>query len=88
MRVVLLLNDAFEIGDRPFRLVHIAKAIDAAYTVQMDRANSDPFRWKLSELNSLADENNSALRLLPELTSPGRSHRPRAHAGLPGHLDR
>ncbi len=50
MSEALLLNDIFERNGHKYRLLHIAKALQAAYVIRLDTANPDPRRWALTEL--------------------------------------
>lgn len=66
MSAAVLLNDIFERSGRKYRLVHVAKAINAAYVVPTESATPDPRRWPLDDLTEMTGV----------LSEPGASERP------------
>lgn len=60
-----MLNDTFLLGEKRFRLVHVAAAVNLAYTIRLDAKAPLPVRWSLDELSCLAT-NPQQLRIVAE----------------------
>lgn len=59
MTEALLLNDIFERNGHKYRLLHITKALQAAYVISLETAHPTPKRWALTELTGGTGAKNS-----------------------------